>query len=64
MLMVIDEAHPGQLKPSTSAYDTKVAGIVSGAGGIEPGMVLQQEGVIDGDPSLMSPELPLALQIG
>lgn len=47
-LMVIDEKNPGKLKPSLSAYDTKVAGIVSGAGGVNPGMVLHQEGVLDG----------------
>jgi hypothetical protein len=48
-LMVIDEENPGRLKPSTTAYDHKVAGIVSGAGGVNPGMVLHQEGVLDGD---------------
>ena len=48
-LMVIDENNPGKLKASTTAYDNKVAGIVSGAGGVNPGMVLHQEGVLDGD---------------
>lgn len=48
-LMVIDDAHPGQLKPSESAYDTKVAGVVSGAGGIKPGMILNQSGVLEGN---------------
>lgn len=48
-LMVIDPENPGQLMPSTHAYDTKVAGIVSGAGGVNPGLTLQQEGVLDGD---------------
>ncbi len=48
-LMVIDEANPGLLKPSSGAYDTKVAGIVSGAGGVNPGLTLQQAGVLDGD---------------
>lgn len=48
-LMVIDEKNPGRLKPSSTAYDHKVAGIVSGAGGVNPGMVLHQEGVLDGD---------------
>jgi hypothetical protein len=42
-LMVIDAAHPGQLKPSDTAYDTKVAGVVSGAGGLQPGMTLAQQ---------------------
>ncbi len=45
-LMVIDAEHPGQLKPSSSAYDSKVAGIVSGAGGLQPGVTLsEQDGV-------------------
>ena len=41
-LMVIDENHPGKLKISEFAYDRKVAGIVSGAGGINAGVMLQQ----------------------
>jgi hypothetical protein len=48
-LMVIDEANPGQLKASDQAYDTKVAGIVSGAGGVSPGLTLHQDGVLQGD---------------
>lgn len=48
-LMVIDDEHPGKLKPSASAYDPKVAGVVSGAGGINPGLILQQSGVMEGD---------------
>ena len=48
-LMVIDENNPGKLKASAIAYDRKVAGVVSGAGGVNPGMVLHQEGVLDGD---------------
>lgn len=47
-LMVIDPAHPGQLMPSTSAYDSKVAGIVSGAGGVKAGIHMGQDGVMDG----------------
>ena len=47
-LMVIDPAHPGQLMPSTNAYDSKVAGIVSGAGGVNPGIKMGQDGVMDG----------------
>ncbi len=47
-LMVIDPLHPGQLMPSTSAYDSKVAGIVSGAGGVNPGIHMGQNGVMDG----------------
>ena len=47
-LVLIDEAHPGQLKLSDAAYDTRVAGIVSGAGGVQPGISLQQEGALEG----------------
>jgi hypothetical protein len=47
-VVVIDAAHPGELKLSTSAYDTHVAGIVSGANGINPGIALQQEGMLEG----------------
>jgi hypothetical protein len=47
-VMVIDDAHPGQLKLSTEAYDTRVAGIVSGANGINPGIALHQEGALTG----------------
>jgi hypothetical protein len=47
-VMVIDDAHPGQLKLSSEAYDTRVAGIVSGANGINPGIALHQEGVVEG----------------
>jgi len=47
-VVVIDEEHPGQLKLSTGAYDTRVAGIVSGANGINPGIALHQEGALEG----------------
>ena len=46
-VVVIDENHPGQLKLSTHAYDTRVAGIVSGANGVNTGLALLQEGVLD-----------------
>jgi hypothetical protein len=42
MVMCIDESRPGQLVPSTRAYACTVAGIVSGAGGIQPGMLMSQ----------------------
>ena len=48
-LMVIDADNPGQLKMSNQAYDHCVAGIVSGAGGVKPGLRLSQEGVLDGE---------------
>lgn len=47
-VVVIDEEHPGRLKRSTRAYDKRVAGIVSGANGINPGIALHQEGALDG----------------
>ncbi len=47
-VVVIDDAHPGQLKLSTEAYDKRVAGIVSGANGVNPGIALHQEGVMEG----------------
>jgi hypothetical protein len=47
-LMVIDPEHPGQLMPSTSAYDSKVAGIVSGANGVNPGIKMGQDSLMDG----------------
>jgi hypothetical protein len=48
-LLIIDADHPGQLKASHSAYDTAVIGIVSGANGVQPGLVLYQEGVLEGE---------------
>ncbi len=46
-VVVIDDAHPGQLKLSTQAYDKRVAGIVSGANGVNTGVALQQAGLLD-----------------
>jgi len=42
-VVVIDEENPGQLKLSRQAYDTRVAGILSGANGVNPGITLTQE---------------------
>jgi hypothetical protein len=47
-VVVIDDEHAGKLKLSTRAYDTRVAGIVSGANGIEPGISLYQQGALEG----------------
>ena len=47
-VVVIDDAHAGELKLSGRAYDTRVAGIVSGANGINPGIALHQEGALEG----------------
>ena len=46
MVVAIDADNPGQLRLATAAYDRTVAGVVSGAGGINPGLILQQEGTV------------------
>lgn len=48
-LVIIDEVNEGKLKLSTKAYDTKIAGVISGAGGVQPGITLKQEEVLEGD---------------
>ena len=48
-VVVIDEEHPGQLKLSTEPYDRRVAGVISGAGGVKPGLSLSQQRVVEGD---------------
>ncbi len=40
-VMAIDE--DGMLRPSQDAYDRKVAGVISGAGGYKPGIVLDKQ---------------------
>jgi hypothetical protein len=47
-VVIIDEERPGQLKMSTGEYDKRVAGIISGANGVQPGIVLKQEGTLEG----------------
>jgi hypothetical protein len=47
-VVVIDEENSGHLKMSGQAYDKRVAGIVSGANGINPGLALHQQGVVEG----------------
>jgi hypothetical protein len=44
MVVSIDPGSPGKLALSAQAYDRRVAGVVSGAGGVKPGMVMGQEG--------------------
>ncbi len=46
MIVSIDPKNPGQLTLTDSAHDKKVAGIVSGAGGVKPGMLMGQRGSI------------------
>jgi hypothetical protein len=48
-LMVIDEKNAGSVVPSALAYDKRVVGVVSGAGGVKTGMTLRQEGVLEGE---------------
>jgi hypothetical protein len=47
-LVIIDAEHEGNLKLAGQEYDTRVAGIISGANGVNPGISLHQEGVIEG----------------
>jgi hypothetical protein len=44
MVLTIDPDNAGKLKIAKKAYDRCVAGIVSGAGGVEPGMLMTQSG--------------------
>jgi hypothetical protein len=44
MVVCIDPRNPGRLIPSTRAYDRTVAGVISGAGGVKPGMLMGQKG--------------------
>jgi trimeric autotransporter adhesin len=48
-VVIIDEEHPGRLKLSDRPYDRRVAGIVSGANGVNPGISLRQVNVLNGD---------------
>ncbi len=49
MVVCIDPANPGKLSVSAKAYDRTVAGVVSGAGGVNPGFLMSQRGsVADG----------------
>jgi hypothetical protein len=47
-LVVIDENNPGRLRLADSPYDARVAGVVSGAGGVNPGITLSQKGLNEG----------------
>jgi hypothetical protein len=50
LVVSIDPDEPGKLVISRQAYDRKVAGIISGAGGVRPGMLMTQSGsMADGD---------------
>jgi hypothetical protein len=51
----IDPSKPGQLREAREAYDKTVAGIISGAGEVQPGMLMGQAG------TLASGKYPVAL---
>ena len=54
MVVVIDPGAIGKLVVSSAAYDRRVAGVISGANGVQPGLILgQKDSVADG-------ELPVA----
>jgi hypothetical protein len=55
MVVAIDPEQPGRLRLANKAYDRAVAGIVSGANGIKPGLTMKQEG------TLANGSLPVAL---
>jgi hypothetical protein len=55
MVLIIDTESPGKLRVSGKAYDRCVAGIVSGAGDIQPGVIMGQTG------TLAAGEHPVAL---
>lgn len=44
LIVSIDPQNPGKLVISTHAYDRRVAGIISGAGDVKPGMIMSQTG--------------------
>jgi hypothetical protein len=50
MVVSIDPERPGRLTLSRRAYDRRVAGVISGAAGVEPGLLMGQSGTTaDGD---------------
>jgi hypothetical protein len=46
MIVAIDPDRPGELRLCSRAYDSTVAGIISGANGVRPGLTLQQDGTL------------------
>ena len=44
-LVIIDDENPGKIKISRQSYDSRVAGIVSGAGNVNPGITLTQNDI-------------------
>jgi hypothetical protein len=53
-VVIIDQDNEGQLCHTATEYDRKLAGVISGANGVNPGLSLSQEDVLEG-------EYPLAM---
>jgi len=47
MAVVIDAQHPGHVKVSSKPYDRCIAGIISGAGGVNAGISLVQDEIME-----------------
>ena len=48
-VVVLDPARPGKVTASSAAYDRRVVGVVSGAGGVDAGLRMGQAGALSGD---------------
>jgi hypothetical protein len=46
MVVALDPDHIGELRVADAAYDRTVAGIISGANGVDPGLTLTQAGTV------------------
>ena len=46
MLVSLDPNHPGKLMISQKAYDRKIVGVISGANGVKPGILMGQENTL------------------
>jgi len=55
MVVSIDPDHEGRLELARTPYDHRVAGVVSGAGGVGPGLLMGHDGTV------ASGDLPVAL---
>jgi len=53
MVVVIDADRSGRLTLSRNAYDRKVAGVISGANDLNPGMVMKASGHAHGDGDIL-----------
>ncbi|MEZ4614273.1 MAG: hypothetical protein R2867_01985 [Caldilineaceae bacterium] len=42
-VVILDAENPGEMRVANGAYDPLVAGVISGAGDIQPGLIMQQE---------------------